>query len=46
MRSDEQDERNKKDKFLPVDVAGYLATDKDGKPADRFAAALGREIRR
>ena len=30
----QQDERNKKDKFLPVDVAGYMATEKDGKPAD------------
>ena len=34
----QQDERNKKDKFLPVDVAGYVATDTDGKPADRYAA--------
>ena len=34
----QQDERNKKDKFLPVDVAGYVATEKDGKPADRYAA--------
>ena len=34
----QQDERNKKDKFLPVDVAGYVTTDKDGKPADRYAA--------
>ena len=34
----QQDDRNKKDKFLPVDVAGYIATDKDGKPADRYAA--------
>ncbi len=25
-------------RFLPVDVAGYVATDKDGKPADRYAA--------
>ena len=33
-----QDDRNRKDKFLPVDVAGYVATDKDGKPADRYAA--------
>ncbi len=24
--------------LLPVDVAGYVATDKDGKPADRYAA--------
>ena len=34
----QQDERNKKEKFLPVDVAGYVATEKDGKPADRYAA--------
>ena len=34
----QQDERNKKDRFLPVDVAGYVTTDKDGKPADRYAA--------
>jgi eukaryotic-like serine/threonine-protein kinase len=34
----QQDERNKKDKFLPVDVAGYQATPKDGNPADRYAA--------
>ena len=34
----QQDDRNKKDKFVPVDVAGYLATEKDGKPADRYAA--------
>jgi serine/threonine protein kinase/formylglycine-generating enzyme required for sulfatase activity len=34
----QQDERNKKDKFLPVDVAGYLATSKDGRPAERYAA--------
>ena len=34
----QQDERNKKDKFLPVDVAGYVATGKDGKPTDRYAA--------
>ena len=34
----QQDERNKKDKFLPVDVAGYMAIDEDGKPADRYAA--------
>ena len=32
----QQDERNKKDKFLPGDVGGYMATDKDGKPADRM----------
>jgi len=34
----QQDERNKKDKLLPVDVAGYLSIEKDGKPADRYAA--------
>ena len=34
----QQDERNRKEKFLPVDVAGYVATEKDGKPADRYAA--------
>ena len=34
----QQDERNKKDKFLPVDVAGYMTIEKDGKPADRYAA--------
>ena len=34
----QQDERNKKDKFLPVDVAGYVTTDAGGKPADRYAA--------
>jgi tetratricopeptide (TPR) repeat protein len=34
----QEDERNKNDRFLPVDVAGYVAADKDGKPADRHAA--------
>jgi eukaryotic-like serine/threonine-protein kinase len=34
----QQDERNKKDKFLPVDVAGYMATEKDSKPGGRYAA--------
>ena len=34
----QEDAQNKKDKFLPVDVAGYMAADKDGKPADRYAA--------
>ena len=32
------DERNKKDKFIPVDVAGYAGIDKGGKPVDRYAA--------
>ena len=34
----QQDERNKKDKFFPVDVAGYVATVKEGQPADYYAA--------
>jgi formylglycine-generating enzyme required for sulfatase activity/tetratricopeptide (TPR) repeat protein len=34
----QQDERNRKDKFLPVDVAGHVTVDGRGKPADRFAA--------
>ena len=33
----QQDEKNRTEKFLPVDVAGYVATG-DGKPADRYAA--------
>ena len=28
----------RKTSSFPVDVAGYMATDKDGKPADRYAA--------
>ena len=31
-------ELNKKDGFLPVDVAGYVGTEKEGKPTDRYAA--------
>jgi Bacterial tandem repeat domain 1 len=34
----QQDERNKKDRLLPVDVAGYVTVDGGGKPADRYAA--------
>jgi eukaryotic-like serine/threonine-protein kinase len=34
----QQNEPNKNDKFLPVDVAGYIAMDKDGRPTDRYAA--------
>ena len=34
----QQDERNKREKLIPVDVAGYTATEKDGKAADRYAA--------
>jgi serine/threonine protein kinase/formylglycine-generating enzyme required for sulfatase activity/tetratricopeptide (TPR) repeat protein len=33
-----QDERNKKDKFLPVDVTGYVTTDAGGRSTDRYAA--------
>jgi formylglycine-generating enzyme required for sulfatase activity len=33
-----QDERNKNDKFLPVDVAGYVTTGAGGKPSERYAA--------
>ncbi len=34
----QQDERNKNEKFLPVDVAGYVTIDKDAKPTDHYAA--------
>ena len=34
----QQDDKNRNDKFLPVDVAGYVAIEKDGKPTDRYAA--------
>jgi hypothetical protein len=34
----QQDERNKKHNFLPVDVAGCVTTDTGGNPADRYAA--------
>jgi formylglycine-generating enzyme required for sulfatase activity/tetratricopeptide (TPR) repeat protein len=34
----QQDDRNKKDQFLPVDVAGYATTDTGGKSTDRYAA--------
>ncbi len=34
----QQDERNRKGGFLPGDVAGYIATNKDGKLTDRYAA--------
>ena len=33
-----RDERNRSDKFIPVDVAGYISKDNDGKPVDRYAA--------
>ena len=31
------DEKNRSEKFLPVDVASYVSAGKDGKPSDRFA---------
>jgi len=33
-----EDDLNRKQGFLPVDVAGYIATGIGGKPADRYAA--------
>jgi len=33
-----QDEKNRNEKFLPIDVAAYVAIEKGGKPADRYAA--------
>src|SRR5262249_42782446 len=41
----QQDEREKKDGFLPIDVAGYTAIQKDGKPSDLYAAvwAMGND---
>ena len=33
-----QDDLNRQEGFLPVDVAGYVAAGADGKPADRYAA--------
>ena len=32
------DDRNKNDKFLAADVAGYIAPGNDGKPAERYSA--------
>ena len=34
----QENERNERVKFIPVDVAGYMTSGKDGKPADRYAA--------
>jgi tetratricopeptide (TPR) repeat protein len=34
----QEDERNRKEKFVPVNVAGYATTGGDGKPGDRYAA--------
>ena len=45
-RSEQSDEENRTEKFLPVDVAGYVAAETDGKPADRYRGALGRRFRR
>jgi serine/threonine protein kinase/formylglycine-generating enzyme required for sulfatase activity len=33
-----QDQLNKREKFLPVDVAGYVSADSGGSPAQRYAA--------
>jgi formylglycine-generating enzyme required for sulfatase activity/tetratricopeptide (TPR) repeat protein len=33
-----QDERNKKDKFLPLDVVGYVTTGAGRRPTERYAA--------
>ncbi len=33
----QHDERDQKEKFLPVDVAGYTTIEKGGKPDDRYA---------
>ena len=37
-RSDSRSELEPEDGFVPVDVAGYVTTELDGKPADRYAA--------
>ena len=34
----QRDDKNKNERFLPVDVAGYVAPGKDGKPTDHYAA--------
>jgi formylglycine-generating enzyme required for sulfatase activity len=34
----QQDEKNRADKFLPVDVAGYVTTGTDGKVSERYLA--------
>ena len=33
-----QDEQNKRDKYLPVEVTGYVTTDAGGKRSDHYAA--------
>ena len=42
----QHDGRNRKEKFLPVDVAGYVATEKDDKLGDRYAVLWVERIRR
>jgi formylglycine-generating enzyme required for sulfatase activity len=34
----QQDERNHREKFVPVDVTGFVSTNTSGKPTDRYAA--------
>jgi len=34
----QRDKKNRSEKFLPVDVAGYVDTETEGKPSDRYAA--------
>ena len=38
VRLKDQQNQNDKTSSLPVDVGGYVTTEKDGKPADRYAA--------
>ncbi len=35
---DRHDERNRRESFIPLDVAGYVAADGQGKPVDRHVA--------
>jgi serine/threonine protein kinase/formylglycine-generating enzyme required for sulfatase activity len=39
------DEKYKNDRFVLVDVAGYVDTDKNGKPLDRYAAVWAQKAR-
>jgi serine/threonine protein kinase/formylglycine-generating enzyme required for sulfatase activity/tetratricopeptide (TPR) repeat protein len=39
----EQDHRNRNDKFLPVDVAGYTTRGADNKLSDRYAVLWGKQ---
>ena len=34
---EQSDRNNREEKYLPVDVAGYVGAGSDGKPSDRFA---------